>query len=57
MGAVRKYVFPKLLEAEAEAARPDLREQSRITPENYTFEMAVMETVRGRQEFRAKFSD
>ena len=44
----RKHVFPRLLEAEIEAARPDLRERSRITPENYTFEIAGTDDVRGR---------
>ena len=47
----RKHVFPRLLEAEVEAARPDLRERSRITPENYTFEMVGQEDVRGRLAF------
>jgi hypothetical protein len=50
-GGARKHVFPRLLEAETEAARPDLRERSRITPENYTFEMAGTECVRGRQAY------
>ena len=44
----RKHVFPRLLEAEIDAARPDLRERSRITPDNYTFEMAGTADVRGR---------
>jgi hypothetical protein len=44
----RKHVFPRLLEAEIDAARPDLREHSRITPENYTFEIAGTDEVRGR---------
>jgi hypothetical protein len=44
----RKHVFPRLLEAESDAARPDLRERSRITPDNYTFEMAGTDDVRGR---------
>jgi MucB/RseB N-terminal domain len=47
-GGAMKHVFPRLLEAEMEAARPDLRERSRITPENYTFEMAGTDDVRGR---------
>lgn len=47
----RKYVFPRLLEAEIEAARPDLRERSRITPENYTFEMAGTEFLRDRPAY------
>ena len=47
----RKHVFPRLLQAETEAARPDLRERSRITPENYTFEMAGTECVRNRPAY------
>ena len=47
-GGAMKHVFPRLLEAEIEAARPDLRERSRITPENYRFEMAGRDDVRGR---------
>jgi outer membrane lipoprotein-sorting protein len=44
----RKHVFPRLLEAEADAARPGARDRSRITPENYTFQMAGLGTVRDR---------
>jgi outer membrane lipoprotein-sorting protein len=47
-GGAMKHVFPRLLDAEIEAARPDLRERSRITPDNYTFEIAGTEDVRGR---------
>jgi hypothetical protein len=47
-GGAMKHVFPRLLDAEIEAARPDLRERSRITPENYTFEMTGTDDVRGR---------
>jgi len=47
-GGATKHVFPRLLEAEIEAARPDLRQRSRITPENYTFEIAGTDDVRGR---------
>ena len=47
-GGATKHVFPRLLDAEMEAARPDLRERSRITPENYTFEIAGTEDVHGR---------
>jgi hypothetical protein len=50
-GGARKHVFPKLLEAEAEASRPGLRERSRITPENYTFEMVGTEHVAGRPAY------
>ena len=50
-GGARKFVFPRLLGAETEAARPDLRERSRITPDNYTFQLDGMEYVRGRQAY------
>jgi hypothetical protein len=43
----RKLVFPRLLEAETEAAQPDLRERSRIIPENYIFEMEGTEYLDG----------
>ena len=46
-GGARKHVFSKLLEAETEASRPGYRERSRITPENYTFEIAGEETLHG----------
>ncbi len=47
-GGARKHVFPRLLEAEADASRPGSRERSRITPENYAFEMLGTEHVDGR---------
>jgi len=50
-GGARKHVFPRLLDAETEAARPDSRDRSRITPENYKFEMAGQEYVRGRSAY------
>jgi hypothetical protein len=50
-GGARKHVFPRLLEAEVEAARPDLRERSRIIPENCAFEMVGQEDVRGRPAY------
>jgi len=45
-GAVRKHIFPRLIEAEAESSRPGAHDQSRITPQNYTFEMKGIEQVR-----------
>jgi len=50
-GGARRYVFPRLLEAETEASRPGVRERSRISPENYTFQMVGREYVRGRPAF------
>lgn len=47
-GGARKHVFPRLLEAETEASRPDSRERSRIIPENYIFKMDGAESVNGR---------
>ena len=50
-GGAMKLVFPRLLDAEIEAARPDLRERSRITAENYTFEVTGTDDVRGRMAY------
>jgi hypothetical protein len=50
-GGSAKHVFRRLLDAEVEAARPDLRGRSRITPDNYTFEMAGTEYIRGRHAY------
>ena len=50
-GGARKFVFPRLLEAEIDAARPGFREQSRITPDNYKFAMVGTEPVRGRPAY------
>jgi hypothetical protein len=50
-GIVLKHVFPRLLEAEVESSRPDARDRSRITPENYSFEMIGTEEVRDRRAY------
>ena len=50
-GGARKHVFPRLLEAEADASQPGSRERSRITPENYAFEMLGVEHVGGREAY------
>lgn len=47
-GVARKHVFPRLLEAEADASQPGSRDRSRIIPENYTFQMTGTEMVNGR---------
>jgi len=47
-GVARSHVFPGLLSAETDASQPGSRERSRITPENYTFEMVGTETVNQR---------
>ena len=46
-GGARKHVFPRLLEAETEASRPGGSEDSRITPENYSFKMLRADEVAG----------
>jgi hypothetical protein len=50
-GGARKHVFPRLLEAETEASRPGGREDSRITPQNYSFTMLRAEEVAGRKAY------
>ena len=50
-GVARNHVFPRLLEAETDASQPGSRERSRIIPENYSFQMAGMETVNGRPTY------
>jgi hypothetical protein len=50
-GGARKHVFPRLLEAETEASRPDLRDRSRLIPENYVFEMVGKEYVDERPAY------
>jgi hypothetical protein len=47
----RKHVFPKLLEAEAEASRPGNPEDSRVTPQNYSFSMLRTEEIEGRKAY------
>src|ERR1700751_1681069 len=43
-GAARNHVFPRLLESESEASLPGARERSRITPDNYSFELVGKES-------------
>jgi hypothetical protein len=50
-GVVLKHVFPRLLEAEVESSRPDARDRSRITPDNYSFQMIGTEEVRDRPAY------
>lgn len=47
----RSHVFPKLLEAETEASRPDSSEDSRVTPQSYSFSMLRAEEVDGRKAY------
>ena len=50
-GSARKHVFPKLLEGEAEASRASVRDQSRIIPQNYSFELIGTESVNDRPAY------
>jgi hypothetical protein len=50
-GTARRHVFPKLLESESEESLPELRDRSRITPENYAFEMVGKDYTNGRPAF------
>jgi hypothetical protein len=50
-GGVRHHVFHKLLAAEVDASRPGERENSRITPDNYSFRMAGEDMLEGRQAY------
>jgi len=50
-GAARSHVFPRLLESESEASLPGARERSRITPDNYSFEMVGKESINQRPAY------
>jgi MucB/RseB family protein len=50
-GTARNHVFPKLLESESEASLPQFRDRSRITPENYSFEMVGKDYINGRPAY------
>lgn len=50
-GGARKHVFSKLLEAEAAASKPGSGDESRVTPENYSFRMLGTEEVDGRTAY------
>jgi negative regulator of sigma E activity len=50
-GTARKHVFPKLLEGESEASLAEVRERSRVTPENYSFEMVGKDYISGRPTY------
>jgi hypothetical protein len=50
-GGVRKHVFHKLLEAEAEASQPEEQAQTRITPDNYSFRLDGTEQLEGHEAF------
>lgn len=44
-GSIRKHVFYKLLNEEAEASRRGTRNSTRLTPENYNFQVVGQETL------------
>jgi hypothetical protein len=50
-GAALHHVFPRLLESEREASLPGTRQHSRISPENYSFQMAGTDNVNGRRAY------
>ena len=45
---VRKYVFRRLIRAEQENARGAAHQETRITPDNYSFRLIGMEPANGR---------
>ena len=53
-GGARKHVFPRLLEAETEASRPGGSEDSRITPQNYSFTMLRADEFNDRKAYVIK---
>jgi hypothetical protein len=44
-GSIRKHVFSKLLSEETEASRRGTRNNTRLTPENYKFQVIGIETL------------
>jgi hypothetical protein len=50
-GGARNHVFPRLLDGEREASLPDARQRSRITPDNYSFEMVATDYVNDRRAY------
>ena len=50
-GTARSHVFPKLLEGESEASQPDARARSRISLQNYTFEMVGRDDSNGHPAY------
>jgi negative regulator of sigma E activity len=47
----RSHVFPGLLEGEGEASRPDVREKSRISPDNYSFVLLGRDDINQRSAY------
>ena len=55
-GGARKHVFSRLLQAEAEASKPGVRDRSRVLPENYTFEMVGIRTIDQRPAYEIELA-
>ena len=53
-GTVRKHVLHKILKEESAASVPQMRDQSKISPENYLFQSAGVEMVNGRRTCRGR---
>lgn len=50
-GSARNFVFPRLLQSEKEASLPNIRERSRIIPENYSFDMLGTDSINDRPAY------
>ena len=50
-GVIRKHVFHKMLDEEANASRPNIRQLSRITPTNYSLRIVGTEKVNDRTAY------
>ena len=46
--SANKHVLRKMLESESETSRPQVREQTGITPENYSFQLIGTDTLASR---------
>jgi hypothetical protein len=49
--AANKRVLRKMLESEAEASRPQTRPKTRLTPDNYVFQLVETDSVEGRPAY------
>jgi negative regulator of sigma E activity len=50
-GVVRKHVFHKILEGESAASTPQMRAESQICPQNYSFRSVGVDSVNDRRAF------
>jgi hypothetical protein len=48
---IRQRVLRRMIEAEAEASRDDVREHARITPRNYEFQLLGVDIQQGRRSY------